>query len=243
MITTTLGRDKGAHMNTASDVACATDVGMRDLLHDTALTVTALASGGTVQNAALFRERCNQLVDGFEDALTRHGYPEDVKREALIGQCGLFDEMALRHLPTEARHAWELHPVQVERFSIYDAGRRIIDRIEAHVHEASPDIDLLEYYAAILGMGFVGRYAREGEAKRATLIAALNARLDTLRSSAEKPFVTDRTGSRLSSGMVRLVPWIIVALVCVAALAVWITGNMALETQFSHIAPAKVARP
>jgi type VI secretion system protein ImpK len=168
MITTTLGRDKGAHMNTASDVACATDVGMRDLLHDTALTVTALASGGTVQNAALFRERCNQLVDGFEDALTRHGYPEDVKREALIGQCGLFDEMALRHLPTEARHAWELHPVQVERFSIYDAGRRIIDRIEAHVHEASPDIDLLEYYAAIRGSLCARRRSETRDVDRGT---------------------------------------------------------------------------
>ncbi|HEX7932637.1 MAG TPA: DotU family type IV/VI secretion system protein [Paraburkholderia sp.] len=229
-------------MNTASDVVRVASVGMRDLLHDTALAVTTLASGGSVQNAAPFRERCNQLAEQFEDALTRRGYPEDIKREALIAQCGLLDEMALRHLPTEARNAWELHPVQVERFSIYDAGRRIIDRIEAHVHEASPDIDLLEYYAAILGMGFVGRYAREGEAKRAALIAALNARLDTLRSSAEEPFVTDRTGSRLSGGMVRSVPWIIVALVCVAAVAVWMTGNMALETQFSHIGPEKVAR-
>ena len=242
MITLTLGRDKGAHMNTASDVVRIAGVGMRDLLHDTALVVTTLASGGIVQNATRFRERCNQLVDQFEDALTRRGYPEDVKREALIAQCGLFDEMSLRHLPTDARNAWELQPIQVERFSIYDAGSRIIDCIEARVHEASPDVDLIECYAAILGMGFVGRHARGGEEKHAALIAALNARLDTFRACAEEPFVTDPAGSRRSSGMYRMVPWILVALACVAAVAVWITGSLDLETQFSHIAPAKVLR-
>jgi type VI secretion system protein ImpK len=241
MITLTLGRDKRDDMNIPSDVP-RTGGGMRDLLQDTALAVTSLASGGTVQNAAPFRERCNQLAEQFEDVLTRRGYPEDIKHEALVAQCGLFDEMALRHLPAEGRNVWEQRPMQVERFSVYDAGSRVIDGIEARLRAASPDVDLLEYYAAILGLGFVGRYAREGEAKRAALIAALNARLDTLRSSAEEPFVTDRTGYRLPSGMVRLVPWIVVALVCVAAVAVWITGHMTLEAQFSHIAPAKVAR-
>jgi type VI secretion system protein ImpK len=241
MITLTLGRDKRGDMNVPSEVH---RIGgrMRDLLRDTALAVTSLASGGTVQHAAPFRERCNQLADQFEDVLTRCCYPEDIKREALVAQCGLFDEMALRHLPAEGRNAWEQHPMQVERFSVYDAGRRVIDSIEARLREASPDVDLLECYAAILGIGFVGRYARDEEAKRAALISALDARLDTLRSSAQEPFMTDRSGYRLSRGMYRLVPWIIVALVCVAAVAVWITGNMTLETQFSHIAPAKVAR-
>jgi type VI secretion system protein ImpK len=245
MSTPTLGLDTRARMKPVSDVVRdvpRTGGGMRDLLRDTALAVTSLASGGTVQNAAPFRERCNQLADQFEDALTRRDYPEDIKREALIAQCGLFDEMALRHLPAEGRNAWEQRPMQVERFSVYDAGRRVIDSIEVHLHEVSPDVDLLECYAAILGLGFVGRYAREGEAKRAALIAALSARLDTLRSSGEEPFVTDRAAYRLSGGIYRLVPWAIVALVCVAAVAVWISGNMTLETQFSHIAPAKVGR-
>lgn len=242
MIKLTLGRHEGAHMNTASDVASTAGLGMRDLLRDTALAVTTLASGGTVEDATLFRAQCNQLADQFENALTRRGYSEDVKREASIAQCGLFDEMALRHLPTDARNEWEVHPIQVERFSIHDAGRRIIDRIETHVHEASPDVDLLECYAAILGMGFVGRHARGGEEKHMALIAALHTRLNTLRSSAEEPFVTDPAGSGLSGGMYRVVPWIAVALVCVAAVALWIAGNLALETQFSYIAPAKVAR-
>ncbi|CAD6556628.1 hypothetical protein LMG27952_06155 [Paraburkholderia hiiakae] len=215
---------------------------MRDLLHDTALVVTTLASGGSVPNAGRLRERCRQLVEQFTDGLIRRNYPEVVRREALVAQCGLLDEMALRHLPCEARTAWELRPVQVEWFSIYDAGRRVIDCIEAHLREPSPDVDLLECYAAILSMGFVGRYAREGQEKRAALIAALDARLKSLRPSAEEPFQTDTTGSVRASGLIRLLPWAIVALACLVALAAWFVGRRTIDTQAVYIAPAKVAR-
>ena len=46
----------------------------------------------------------------------------------------------------EARTAWELQPMQVERFAIHDAGRRVIDCIESHLEEASPDTDLLRVF-------------------------------------------------------------------------------------------------
>lgn len=216
---------------------------MRDSLHDIALLVTTLGSGGIVQNAAQFRERCRQLVEQFNEALTRRDYPEDVKREALIALCGLVDEMALRHLPGEARHEWEVHPLQVERFSIYDAGQRIIDCIEAHLREPSPDADLLEFYAAIMGMGFVGRYALEGEARRAALIAALNARLESMRASVEVPFVSNPAGSRLSGGVHRLLPWVLVAFTCLAAVAMWIAGSELLDTQVMHIGSARIVGP
>lgn len=247
MITLTLGRDKGAYMKpargVARDVTRPDDACKRDCLHDIALLVTTLASGGVVQDSAQFRERCRQLVEQFEVMLTRRDYPEDVKREALIALCGLLDEMALRNLPEEARHAWEVRPLQVERFSIYDAGRRIIDRIETHLHEPSPDVDLLEFYAAIMGMGFVGRYAVEGKAKRAALIAALNARLESIRPSGEAPFIADPDGSRLSGGIHRLLPWILVALTCLAAVAMWIAGSELLDTQVMHIGSARVVGP
>lgn len=239
----TLGRDRRARMKPVSDIARPAGVGMRDLLHDTALVVTSLASGGTVQDTAKFRERCRQLVVQFADALAQRGYPDDVQREALVAQCGLLDEMALRHLPTQARTAWELLPMQVDRFSIHDAGRRVIDCLEAHLQEASPDVDLLECYATILGMGFIGRYAREGEAKRAALIATLNTRLELLRPSLEEPFLTDPAGPQLFNGLYRLVPWIIFALVCLVAVAVWIAGSKALDAQLAHTAPAEVTRP
>jgi len=243
MITLNLARDRRAHMKSVSDGARPASVGICDLLHDTALLVTSLASGGTVQDAAKFRERCRQLVEQFADALAQRGYPEDVQHEALVAQCGLLDEMALRHLSTEARTAWELQPMQVERFSIHDAGRRVIDCIEAHLQEASPDTDLLECYATILGMGFIGRYAREGDAKRPSLIATLNTRLELLRPSVEEPFLTDPAGPHPFNGLYRPVPWLIFALMCLVAVAVWIAGSKALDAQLAQIGSAKVTRP
>ncbi|WP_322032675.1 DotU family type IV/VI secretion system protein [Paraburkholderia sp. J76] len=243
MITLTLGRNPRAPQNLTSDVARPAGAGMRDLVHSTALLVTSVASGGTVRNPEQLRERCGLNLDQFADALAHRDYPEDVRREALLALCGLLDEMALRYLPTEARHAWELRPMQVERFSIHDAGRRVIDSIEAHLRETSPDVELLDYYAAILGLGFTGRYAFDGQAKRAALIASLHATLETLRQSTEEPFVTDQAGLRLSNSMGRLVPWIPVALAGLVAIAVWVAGSRAIDTQLAHIVPAKVARP
>lgn len=232
------GRDNRTHTYPVSETGRLASSDMRYLLHDTALLVTSLSSGGTVRDAARFRERCRQLVDQLADALARHDCPEDVKHEALLAQCGLLDEVALRYLPVEFRSAWETHPMQVERFSIYDAGRRVIDSVEARLHESSPDVELLEYYVAILGMGFMGRIVREGDARRVALIAALDTRLQALRADVvDQPFLTDSTGLRISSGLRRLAPWLLVALACIVAVAVWIAGSRLLDTQLAQIAP------
>lgn len=238
-----LGRNRRTPVTPASDIAASREAGMRDLLRDTALLVTSLASGGAVPDATSFRQRCRQITGLLAEALERLGYPEDVRREALVAQCGVLDEMALRYLPAAARIDWEQRPMQVERFSIHDAGRRVIDCIETHLQKASPDVDLLECYAAILGMGFVGRYARDGQAKRAALIATLNARLQELRAPTDEPFLTDPAGTQLATGFYRSAPWIIGALACIAAMAVWIAANRTLDTQFAHMTPAKVGQP
>ncbi|HWX11209.1 MAG TPA: DotU family type IV/VI secretion system protein [Trinickia sp.] len=217
--------------------------GIRDLLRDTALLVTTLAPGSLVQNPAGLRERCKQLIEHFSNALEQRGYPDDVREEALVAQCGLLDETALRHLPTESRAGWELKPLQVERFNMHDAGERVFERLEQRILETSPQVDLLECYSAILGMGFVGRYAREGAAKRTTLIAALNAQLEKLRPSSERPFSADRAGRRLSDWFYRLSPWAIAGLACVAAAVVWVVWATALDAQLAHLVPAKVSRP
>lgn len=217
--------------------------GIRDLLRDTALVVTTLAPGGQVQDAAGFRDRCRQLIEHFSGALERRGYPDDVRQEALVAQCGLLDETALRYLPAESRAGWQLKPLQVEQFNLHDAGERVIDRLEVRMREASPQLDLLECYSAILGMGFVGRYAREGEAKRTALMASLNAQLEKLRPSSERPFIADRAGRRLSDWFYRLSPWAIAGLACVAAAVVWLVWAAALDVQLAHLVPAKVGQP
>lgn len=231
-----------ALMGIAPAVDHSSGGGIRDLLRDTALAVTSFASGGTVKDAAAFRDRCQQLIGNFSDALTRRGYPHDVRKEAIVAQCGLLDETALREFDEEARSGWELKPLQVEQFGLHDAGERVIDCIEARLSEASPNADLLECYSAILGMGFMGRYARDGDAKRAELVAALNTRLQKLRPAAGQPFIADRTGRRLSDWFYRLSPWAIAGLTCIAAVAVWGVWSAALDAQLAHITSAKVSR-
>jgi type VI secretion system protein ImpK len=217
--------------------------GIRDLLRDTALLVTTLARGGLVQDPAELRQRCKQLIEHFANALEQRGFPDDVREEALIAQCGLLDETALRYLPTECRSGWELKPLQVERFNMHDAGERLFERLEQRMREPSPQVHLLECYSAILGMGLVGRYAREGEAKRTALIAALNAQLEKLRPTSERPFTTDRTGRRFSDCFYRLSPWAIAGLACVAAAVVWVVWATALDLHLAHLMPAKPVRP
>jgi type VI secretion system protein ImpK len=216
--------------------------GIRDLLRDTALAVTSFAPGGTVKDAAAFRDRCRQLIGNFSDALSRRGYPADIRQEAVIAQCGLLDETALREFGEEARSGWGLKPLQVEQFSLHDAGERVIACIEARLSEALPNADLLECYSAILGMGFVGRFARDGDAKRAELVAALNTRLQKLRPAGGQPFIADHAGRRLSDWFYRLSPWAIAGLVCITAVVVWGVWSVTLDAQLAHITSAKVSR-
>ncbi|MBG0881272.1 DotU family type IV/VI secretion system protein [Burkholderia sp. 9775_39] len=230
-------------MQNAAGVDSSPRDGIRDLLRDTALLVTTLATGGHTQDPIALRERCKQLVEQFASALEGRGFPDDVRSEALIAQCGLLDEAALRHLPTDSRSGWEQKPLQVEQFNLHEAGERVFERLDARLREPSPPVSLLECYAAILGMGFVGRYAREGEAKRKELIASLNAKLETVRSTSDCPFITDHAGRRLSDWFYRLSPWAIAALALVAASIAWGIWSTALDVQLAHLVAAKTVRP
>lgn len=101
----------------ASMPSASSDQGMRDLLRDTALLVTTLSTGGTCTEPPAFRTQCRQLLEQFSHALERRGFPPDIREEALIAQCGLLDETALRYLPLDARAEWEQRPLQVEQSS------------------------------------------------------------------------------------------------------------------------------
>ncbi|SDR49259.1 type VI secretion system protein ImpK [Burkholderia orbicola] len=239
----TPNRSDTALMPNATGTGTPRGDGMRDLLRDTALLVTTLTSGGRTQDAVALRARCKQLVEQFASALRHRGFPDDVRNEALVAQCGLLDEAALRHLPGESRSAWEREPLQVEQFNLHEAGERVFERLETRMREPAPPVALLECYSAILGMGFVGRYARDGEAKRIALIASLNARLETLRPSPDRPFIADRVGRRMSDWFYRLSPWAIAGLACVAAAIVWGVWSVTLDGQLAHLVATKAARP
>ncbi|CAG9258311.1 Type IV secretion protein DotU [Burkholderia diffusa] len=236
-------RNETALLQSAASAGGPPVDGIRDLLRDTALLVTTLASGGQTPDPVALRGRCKQLVEQFASDLERRGFADDVRNDALVAQCGLLDETALRHLPGDSRSGWENKPLQVEQFNLHEAGERVFDSLDARMREPSPSIPLLECYSAILGMGFVGRYAREGEAKRAALIASLNAKLEALRSASDRPFIADRAGRRLSDWFYRLSPWAIAGLACIAAVIIWGVWSTALDAQLAHLVAAKAGRP
>ncbi|KVD81495.1 type IV secretion protein DotU [Burkholderia ubonensis] len=227
----------------AAGAGRASGNGMRDLLRDTGLLVTTLVSGGHVQDAARLRDRCVQLIEQFSNGLERRGYSEDVRIEAQLAQCALLDEAALRHLSLESRFGWELKPLQVERFNMHDAGERVFERLDARMREPTPELDLLECYSAILGMGFVGRYARVGEAQRTAFISSLNTQIERLRSRSDRPFVADRFGRRTADRLYRLLPWVAAALACLAAAVAWTVCSASLNAHVAHIVASKVAQP
>ncbi|WP_446328162.1 DotU family type IV/VI secretion system protein [Burkholderia sp. SR8] len=239
----TSNRSDTALLPNARGASNARSDGIRDLLRDTALLVTTLTSGGQTQDAVALRARCKQLVEEFARALQHRGFPDDVRSDALIAQCGLLDEVALRHLPGESRSAWEREPLQVEQFNLHEAGERVFERLDMRMRDPAPPIALLECYSAILGMGFVGRYARDGEAQRTALIASLNAKLETLRTAPDRPFIADRAGRRVSDWFYRLSPWAIAGLACIAAAIVWGVWSATLDGQLAHLVAAKAVRP
>ena len=224
---------------------------MRALLRDTALLVTHLSNGGQVDNAASLRQQCRLLVAQFATALDEQGIAADVRDDAVVAQCGLIDETALRHLSASDKANWESTPLQVDRFGTHDAGTRVYERLEYRMREPAPNVDLLECYAVVLGLGFRGRYAarsgspedaRDGEAKRHALIAALVAQIDRLRPAARPGFVTDRSNTRLIDRLRSLSPWAIAGMACVIALLVWFAWDRILDAELARLVQ-KVKQP
>jgi type VI secretion system protein ImpK len=177
-------------------------------------------------------------MSGFSTALEQRGVAADVREDALDAQCGLLDEAVLRALSMDEKPRWDAQPLQIERNGHHDAGERVFERLTQRMHEPLTNADLLEGYAAVLGLGFMGRYAREGSEQRASVIATLNAQLEKLRPAATRGFVNDRSGRRLADWFYRLSPWAIAGLGCVAAALVYLIWHQALTLQLAHLAPS-----
>jgi type VI secretion system protein ImpK len=216
---------------------------IRQLLRDTSLLATTLKASGVPENVTDLRRHCLQLMERFSAALERRGYPPDVREDALIAQCGLLDEIALRCLSGEDRASWAIKPLQVERFNLHDAGERVFERLAQRMRETPPRVDLLECYAVILGLGFAGRHARQGDAKLAELATALGAQLEALRPVSSHAFHADRPGRKLANWLYRRSSWAIAGLTCLALAVAWLGCDAALDARVARLLPAKVVRP
>ncbi|MCP3708655.1 DotU family type IV/VI secretion system protein [Paraburkholderia sp. CNPSo 3274] len=209
------------------------------LLRNTALETSQLAQGATTDDVEDLRVQCRKLTDDFASAMEARKVPVDVARDALYMQCGLLDETVLAHLPAESRPLWEATPLQVERYGEHDAGEQVYSQLAARMREAPPDVELLECYATVLGLGFQGKYAREGAAQRAAIIRALNEHLGKLTPGEESGLVVDATRTHRFDWFYRLSPWAIAGLVCAGAAIVFVLIGQGLDLQVSHLLSAK----
>ncbi|MFM0644296.1 DotU/TssL family secretion system protein [Paraburkholderia bryophila] len=216
---------------------------IRGLLRDTALQVSTLNQGGIAQSVPILRKRCLELVAVFAATLEQRGIAADVREDALYAQCGLLDETILRYLPLDQKHQWNAQPLQVERFGKHNAGDYVFERLTERMRETPPNIDLLECYSAVLGLGFTGRYAREGEEKRAALIVALETQIAKLRPAVHHRLIADHGSVSLTDWLRYVSPWAIASTACVISVLVYFVWSHALDVQLAHLlAPLPAVR-
>ncbi len=224
---------------TRIDAARPAPPGMCDLLRDASLLVAMQTAGGKVEIYEPFRKHCTLLIEQFAAALNQRGYAKEVCREAVDALCALLDEVAVRSLRDADKNTWLGEPLQVALFQKHNAGEFVFDRLEAHMREASPHVDLLECYAAVLGLGFTGRYALEGEAKRQGLMRTLSTLLARLRPADGQSFYVEPGGQRLRSWFYRffhgLSPWGLAGLALVCAVSMWLTWHVALDARSAAV--------
>jgi type VI secretion system protein ImpK len=191
-------------------------------LRDTSRTVVALRSANPPSLHEL-RTQCDAQTAGLRSDLHRQGHPGDVIDDALYAQCALLDEAALSGLGGSAREAWEREPLQVRVFGRNDAGEELLRRIAARLREVKPVLPLLGIFAAVLAMGFKGRYAVGDPAARAALVRSLDERLE--RATAGSAGVQDQSGPVVVNPLRRRrrvfspLAWVLIA--CIAGGLAW----------------------
>ncbi|MBR8031483.1 DotU family type IV/VI secretion system protein [Burkholderia vietnamiensis] len=189
-------------------------------LRDTARTVIALAEEPLSFDA--LRGQCNTQIDQLRSDLGLRGLPDHGINDAVYALCALLDEAALKHLTGEARESWEKRPLQEERFSRNDAGEELVRRIEDRLLEPRSPRVLLAIFAAVLSLGFTGRFAMDGSTARAALIRTLDERLGRTTAAednhaAPASIVVNRTNAR----PLRISPLTWVVASCVAVGVAW----------------------
>lgn len=212
---------------------------IRPFMRDAALLVATLASGGSAPDPIGLKQRAGELLDEFAAALLEAGIDEQARTDANLALCALLDETALRHMDERDREAWERSPLQVQRFGIHDAGERVFIRLDTYLAMPTTSVEVLEFYRAILGLGFVGRYVLLGDAERHKLVTTVDERIARHRPRVPASFVIERAGRRRSDWLRHLSPWMVAGLACLVAALVWGGWNAVLNAQLSHLYSAQ----
>jgi type VI secretion system protein ImpK len=202
-------------------------------LRDTALTVATLADEAMPIEFASFRSKCDQQVERLRNELDAAGHAPDVVEDALYAQCALLDETALHRLQGTDRDAWEREPLQVRQFHTHDAGEELIKRIEKRLADTQPAPALMSIFAAVLGLGFTGKFVLNGADARDTLVRSIDQQLgvDADRDIASTVLIAEAPARRRWFGHVSLIAWVAIAGVVAAAVYIaleqWLTAAIA----------------
>ncbi len=210
---------------------------LRALLRDTALRVSQLASSDAAPPPNELRNRCTALIRDLDAALEARRASQDVRDDLVMAQSGLLDECALTYLPENHRYEWEAQPLQVERFGHHDAGTRVFNRLAIRMRESPPNIDLLECYSVVLGLGFQGHYAsrEKGASQRSVLIAALQDQIAQYRPATKSSFVFDEPTKDRIAWLRRLSQWGIAATACVTVAIAWLAFDISLNADVARL--------
>jgi len=200
-------------------------------LRNTALSVTGLATGGKPDAFEVFRAKCDSQVEQLRAELA--AYPPDVVEDAAYAQCALLDEIALVSLKGEDRTHWEHEPLQVRLFQSHNAGQELIARIERRLAEPQPIRPLLAIFAAVLSLGFRGKFVLDDDTKRTALMQALDQRLLDQRDTTGGVLVTPAGAAHWFE---RLAPWGWPLLAAAASVLFYLGLRQWFTASIAHIA-------
>ncbi|HEY4291973.1 DotU/TssL family secretion system protein [Luteibacter sp.] len=210
---------------------------LHDLLRDTALTVTTLATGGRPASVESLRENGTRLANEMNTAMAERGFSHEEREEAVFAQCALFDETALRSLEGDDRAAWQAHPLQAARFERLDGGKQVFVNLEEHMASEKSGSSWLVFYAGILALGFRGHHARGGETALRDLRARLNARIGDGNERPLPDFIVEYGKPGAWRRLRPYLPWLAAGASWVAAVATYVVCSRALDAELARWFP------
>ncbi|MDR5735845.1 DotU family type IV/VI secretion system protein [Caballeronia sp. LZ025] len=204
-------------------------------LRDTALTIAELHGENKPSAEAVLADAKNQ-IEQLGAELQMRGLSPDVIEDAQYAQCALIDETAMRCLAGDERHNWELHPLQLGKFERNDAGEEVVRRMQRWMGQARTERLLLAIFGAVLDLGFMGRFALEGEEARAKFRRSIDQRLGV----SHKHESEDDESIVIKADVVRpwtsrISPLTCMALACVATGLAWFAINGWLDASVARM--------
>lgn len=151
-----------------------------DLLYDGFYMVFLLRAAQAPQDALAFRDRVRAFLSDFERGAQRLGADSDDVLLSKFAFCALVDEVVLQS-GFDARHAWELRPLQLELFGEQLAGERFFEHLDTLRQGGAARVQVLEVFHMALLLGFKGRYLIDGSEKLAWITARLGDEIAHLR--------------------------------------------------------------